>query len=100
MNFQGLGAAAAHRLERLSGTTNISGGTLELGGAGLLSSGTASAIVANYSAAIANSGVLAVDTSVSQTFSGVISGTGYLQQLGPGTLTLATGKKPLFAAPR
>ena len=65
-----------------SGATNIAGGTLQIGGAGVLGGG-------NYSAAISNSGVLAVNTSSNQTFGGAISGAGPLYQLGSGTTTLA-----------
>ncbi len=63
-----------------SGSTTISAGTLSIGGAGLLGNG-------NYTAAIANSGAFAVNTSGSQTFGGVISGNGAMYQLGPGTTT-------------
>ena len=89
MNLNGAGLLLLTGSSAYLGATNISSGTLEIGGAGLLSNGTAAANVANYSATIANSGVLAVNTSVAQTFSGVISGSGTLQQMGPGTLTLA-----------
>ena len=91
LNLQGSGLLLLTGSNAYLGATNISGGTLELGGGGLLSNGTAAANVANYSAAISNSGVLAVNTSANRTFSGVISGQGSLEQLGPGTLTLVTG---------
>jgi fibronectin-binding autotransporter adhesin len=63
-----------------SGGTTITAGTLMIGGAGLLGNG-------NYTATIANGGALVVNTSGSQTFGGVISGSGAISQLGPGTLT-------------
>ena len=64
-----------------TGPTTISAGTLAIGGGGVLGNG-------NYSAAIANSGALAVNTSSNQTFGGVISGNGALYQLGSGVTTL------------
>ncbi len=63
-----------------SGGTTITAGTLAIGGAGLLGNG-------NYAATIANGGAMVVNTSGSQTFGGVISGSGAISQLGPGTLT-------------
>ena len=64
-----------------TGNTTIGGGTLALGGAGKLGNGT-------YSGAIANSGLLAYNSSASQTLSGAISGTGSLVMNGSGVLTL------------
>jgi fibronectin-binding autotransporter adhesin len=65
-----------------AGATTIDGGVLEIGGAGLLGGG-------NYTAPITNNATLAYATSAAQTLSGAIFGTGVLQQLGPGTLTLS-----------
>ena len=66
-----------------SGTTAVSSGTLQIGGAGDLGGG-------NYSAAIANSGALVLNTSTNQTLAGAISGGGQLYQLG-GNLTILAG---------
>jgi fibronectin-binding autotransporter adhesin len=76
----GAGSLALLGTSSYSGSTTISAGTLQIGGGGLLGNG-------NYSAAIANSGALVVSTSSNQTFGGVISGSGAVYQLGPGTLT-------------
>lgn len=86
LSKSGAGCAVLTGSNTYSGATTITGGTLQigLGGTGSLGGGA-------YSAAIANSGVLALSTSVNQTFSGVISGPGSLRQLGPGTLTLVAG---------
>ena len=67
------------------GNTTISAGTLSLGNGGatgLLGGG-------NYTATIANSGALVVNTLSNQTFSGVISGGGGLYQLGSGQTILS-----------
>src|ERR1035441_2831891 len=65
-----------------SGALTITAGTLTIGGAGTLGSGT-------YSKAIANSGTFIYNSSTAQTLSGVISGAGTLTQAGSGTLTLS-----------
>ncbi len=72
-----------------SGTNTYSGATvitnnsnLTIGGAGQLGSGT-------YAANITNNGTFIYASSASQTLSGVISGTGPLNQNGSGTLTLS-----------
>ena len=61
------------------GTTIATGGTLQVGAGGSVGS-----IVGN----VTNSGVFAFDRSDAATFAGVISGTGSVQDLGGGTLTL------------
>jgi fibronectin-binding autotransporter adhesin len=62
-----------------SGGTTISAGTLQLG-----NGGTTGSIVGN----VVNNGTLVFNRSDSVTFSGVISGTGAINQTGPGTTTL------------
>ncbi|WP_199098414.1 autotransporter-associated beta strand repeat-containing protein [Dyella sp. ASV21] len=62
-----------------SGGTLIGAGTLQLGNGGASGSVTGS---------ILNQGALAIDRSDSYTFSGVISGSGALAQIGPGTTVL------------
>ena len=64
-----------------SGGTTISSGTLQIG-----NGGTAGSITGN----VTDNGVLAFDRSDSVTFAGVISGTGSVTQIGPGT-TILTG---------
>ena len=71
-----------HRRQHLHGHTTISAGTLEIGGAGQLGSGT-------YAGTISNSGTLDYNSSADQTLSGIISGTGDLEVNGAGTLTLS-----------
>jgi len=65
-----------------TGVTTISGGTLAIGGAGQLGSGT-------YSALISNNGTLNDNSSAAQALSGIISGAGALTDNGAGTLTLS-----------
>ena len=62
-----------------SGGTTINGGTLQLGNGG--TSGT-------ISGNVANNGVFAINRSDAFTFANVISGSGVLQQRGPGTTIL------------
>jgi outer membrane autotransporter protein len=62
-----------------TGGTTINGGTLQLGNGG--TSG-------NISGNVANNGVFAINRSDAFTFANVISGSGVLQQLGPGTTIL------------
>lgn len=64
-----------------TGSTTISGGTLQLGNGGTTGSITSSTV--------SNSGTLAVNRSNAITYSGVISGTGALSKSGAGTLTLS-----------
>ena len=66
-----------------TGATNISAGTLEIGAAGRLGSGS-------YAGNIANSGTFIYSGTNDQTLSGVISGTGALTQNAASTLTLST----------
>ncbi|GAB2575428.1 autotransporter-associated beta strand repeat-containing protein [Dyella jejuensis] len=62
-----------------TGGTTISGGTLQIG-----NGGTTGSIVGD----IANSGALMFDRSDSTSFTGIISGSGSVAQIGGGTLTL------------
>ena len=62
-----------------TGGTTIAAGTLQVGNGGATGS-----IAGN----IANNGTLAFNRSNAQSFGGVISGSGAVQQLGPGTTTL------------
>ena len=64
-----------------TGATNISAGTLSIGGAGQLGGGT-------YNGAIVDNGAFVYSSSANQTLGGVISGVGTLTQNGSGTLTL------------
>jgi mucin-19 len=61
--------------------TTITRGTLRIGGAGSLGSGT-------YANTITNNGALEIATSANQTFSNVISGSGSVTKSGAGTTTL------------
>jgi outer membrane autotransporter protein len=67
------------------GGTTISAGTLQLG-----DGGTTGSIIGN----VANSATLAFDRSDTVTFSGVISGTGGVNQIGSGTTILAPTTGP------
>jgi outer membrane autotransporter protein len=62
-----------------SGGTTVSGGTLQIG-----NGGTAGSLAGN----VTNDGTLAFNLSNAFGFAGVISGSGAVQQLGPGTTTL------------
>jgi fibronectin-binding autotransporter adhesin len=62
-----------------SGGTTISGGTLQLG-----NGGTTGSITGN----VVNDGVLVFNRFDAMTFAGIISGSGAVQQIGTGTLTL------------
>ena len=62
-----------------TGGTTIGGGTLQIG-----NGGTAGSIAGN----VTNNATLAFNRSNALTFGGVISGSGAVQQLGPGTTTL------------
>lgn len=76
----GLGALTLSGANEYIGNTTVSAGTLSV--TGLLGSGT-------YAGNIANSGTLAMGSSLNQTLSGVVSGTGALTKSGNGTLTLS-----------
>ena len=65
-----------------TGPTSISAGTLTIGGAGQLNSGS-------YAANISNSGAFVYNSTAAQTLSGVISGPGALIQNGPSVLVLS-----------
>jgi autotransporter-associated beta strand protein len=72
-NVNGMGAAA---------TIIINAGTVEIGGAGRLQSGS-------YAGAITNNGTFNYNSSAAQTLSGVISGNGALVKSNASTLTLS-----------
>ena len=78
-----LGAATNTLLgaNTFTGNLSISNGTLVIGGAGQLGGGA-------YSGAISDNGMLACDSTARQILSGVISGTGALEQNGLGQLAL------------
>ncbi len=67
-----------------TGTTSISNGTLEIGGAGVLGSGSYSAPIA-----VASGGTLSVASSANQILSGAVSGGGSLTKSNAGVLTLS-----------
>ena len=67
-----------------TGGIGIGNGTLEIGGAGSLTAGTYAGAIQ-----IGGGGTLKINTSVSQTLGGVISGIGSLVKDGAGTLTLS-----------
>ena len=81
LTVTGPGTLVLTNANTYTGAITISGGTLTIGGAGLLG--------ANYAASITNNGALNYASSAAQTNSGVISGTGSLTNAGPGTLTLS-----------
>jgi autotransporter-associated beta strand protein len=64
-----------------TGSTTISTGALVIGGGGQLGDGV-------YPGAITNNGVFNYNSTAAQTLSGIISGTGALNEVGSGTLTL------------
>jgi autotransporter-associated beta strand protein len=77
---QGVGTLTLTGSNTYSGGTTIGGGTLQIG-----AGGTAGSIVGN----VADNGILAFDRSDAVVFSGLIAGTGTVQDLGAGTLTFA-----------
>ena len=80
----GLGALTLNSTNTYTGATTINAGTVKIGSAGSLGAGT-------YSGAITNNGTLQYSSSVDQTLSGNISGTGGLTKdtSSTSTLTLA-----------
>jgi autotransporter-associated beta strand protein len=78
----GTGNLTLSGVNTYSGATTISAGTLTIGGAGQLGSGT-------YAATITNNGAFVHNSSAGQTMNGVISGTGSVTQQSGGDLTLA-----------
>jgi fibronectin-binding autotransporter adhesin len=65
-----------------TGATTISAGTMAITGGGTLGNGS-------YAAGITNNGVLHVNSTANQTFSGVVSGSGALVKSSTGTLILS-----------
>jgi autotransporter-associated beta strand protein len=76
------GTVSLNGVNTYTGATTISGGTLVIGGSGQLNSGS-------YGANISDSGTFKYNSSVAQTLSGVISGSGNVTQVGSGKLTLS-----------
>jgi autotransporter-associated beta strand protein len=77
----GTGTLTLTGVSNYTGVTTVNAGTLELGGAGQLGSGS-------YAMPVTNSGTLAFNSTASQTLGGAISGTGSLVKANTGTLTL------------
>ena len=75
----GVGALALTAAETYTGGTAISAGALALG-----NGGASGSIVGN----VTDNGTLVFNRSDNITFGGIVSGTGILSQVGPGTLTL------------
>jgi autotransporter-associated beta strand protein len=82
LDFVGAGTLSLSGANTYSGGTVINSGGLVFSGAGQLGGGA-------YAGDITNFGVLTWNSSAAQVLSGVISGTGALNQSGPGTLTLS-----------
>jgi autotransporter-associated beta strand protein len=81
------GTIALSGSNTFSGGITISGGLLSITGAGDLGdNGSGSGF---YAGAITNNSAFNYASSAAQTLSGVISGTGFLAQSGPGVLTLS-----------
>ena len=78
----GTGALTITATNTFTGNITIGGGSLTLGGAGRLNSGS-------YGGGISNGGIYTNATSLSQTLSGIISGSGTLVQNGAGNLVLS-----------
>ena len=77
----GPGSVALSGSDTYTGPTTISGGTLAITGSGSLGSGS-------YSQTITANGALVLNTSSSETFGGIIPGSGSLSQLGNSVTTL------------
>jgi filamentous hemagglutinin family protein len=82
----GAGVATLTGTNTYAGNTTISAGRLVIGDAGTLGSGS---YAGNISIANTNSGTLEYASSATQTFSGVLSGSGAVTVSGSGTLTLS-----------
>lgn len=82
LSYLGSGTNLLLGANTFSGNITISNGVLAIAGSGQLGAG------GSYSGAIADNGSLNCGSSVAQTLSGIISGTGALNQDGSGQLTL------------
>ena len=83
VTIQGNGTVTFNGANTYTQDTTISAGTLEIGGAGQLGSGS-------YAGTITNDGILNYNSSATQTLTGVISGSGSLVLNGTGQLNLST----------
>jgi autotransporter-associated beta strand protein len=78
----GIGTLSLSGDNAYTGNTTISGGALAITGVGQLGNG-------NYAGNILDNATFTYNSSAAQTLSGQVSGTGVLNQAGPGTLTLS-----------
>src|SRR6202044_877696 len=79
LTLSGTGTLTLTGTNTFGGGTTISAGTLQIG-----NGGTTGSIVGN----VADNGILSFNHTDNVAFSGIVSGTGSLNQLGTGTLTL------------